>query len=560
MIKHPYTNTICISVIICVLFITVAWMFSPQLGVIAATAQPKYAETLFSTDVVHTIDIQVQESAWQTMLSEAQIEEYILADVVIDGTKVSGVALRPKGNSSLATITKSDSDRYSFKVEFDHYSKELNYNGLDKLVLNNIAQDNTYMKDYITYQMMNTMEVDAPLSSFIWVTINGEDWGLYLAVEAVEESFAQRVYGNQDVEIYKPDSMDMNNGNQIQGNQMPAGEFPVIEGEIGELPVRGNLPQRPNIGGAVGEMPAPGERPNIGQLPNGGQIGVRPDMGGFGGMGGATTLLYTDDNLSSYAAIFDNAAFTPSTSDKKQLISSLKQLNNETNLEEVLDVDEVIRYFVVHNFVLNADSYTGNLIHNYYLAESDGQLAMIPWDYNLAFGGMGGGMGQMPGDPTTTAETETTTNELDQGTTLVNYPIDSPLLSGSMDQKPMLAWIFNNEEYLSHYHEIYTEYVAYFTSGEFAELYDNTISLISPFVEKDPTAFTTLTNFETASATLKEFCLLRAESIGKQLEGVIAITSEEQTATNQANFVDASHIDVTTMGTNNMGFDRARGR
>jgi spore coat protein CotH len=210
--------------------------------------------------------------------------------------------------------------------------------------------------------------------------------------------------------------------------------------------------------------------------------------------------------------------------------------------------------------VLNSDSYTGNLIHNYYLSENDGQLAMIPWDYNLSFGGMGGGMGKMPGDPTAAAETETTTNELDQGTTLVNYPIDSPLLSGTMEQKPMLAWIFNNEEYLAKYHEIYTEYVEYFTSGEFTEVYDQAISLISPYVEKDPTAFTTITSFETASATLKEFCLLRADSIDKQLQGTIAITSEEQTATSQANFVDASHIDIATMGTNSMGFDRARGR
>ena len=48
-----------------------------------------------------------------------------------------------------------------------------------------------------------------------------------------------------------------------------------------------------------------------------------------------------------------------------------------------MDVDEVIRYFVVHNFVCNFDSYTGSMIHNYYLYEEDGQLSMIPWDYNL---------------------------------------------------------------------------------------------------------------------------------------------------------------------------------
>ena len=57
---------------------------------------------------------------------------------------------------------------------------------MDKLSLNNVIQDNTYMKDYLAYQMMNEFGVSAPLCSFAYITVNGEDWGLYLAVEGVE--------------------------------------------------------------------------------------------------------------------------------------------------------------------------------------------------------------------------------------------------------------------------------------------------------------------------------------------------------------------------------------
>ncbi len=135
--------------------------------------------------------------------------------------------------------------------------------------------------------------------------------------------------------------------------------------------------------------------------------------GGFGGFGGgATSLVYSDDDPDSYSAIFDNAVFDPSNADKTRLISSLKQLNAGENIEQIVDVDEVIRYFVVHNFTLNSDSYTGSLTHNYYLAENDGKLSMIAWDYNLAFGGMGGfgmggGMGGMPGGNPNAGQTET---------------------------------------------------------------------------------------------------------------------------------------------------------
>ena len=102
--------------------------------------------------------------------------------------------------------------RYSFKIEFDHYDSMKNYYGLDKLCLNNIIQDNTYMKDYLAYQMMGAFGGDAPLCSYAYITVNGEDWGLYLAVEGVEEAFLERNYGSGYGELYKPDSQTMGGG------------------------------------------------------------------------------------------------------------------------------------------------------------------------------------------------------------------------------------------------------------------------------------------------------------------------------------------------------------
>ena len=565
MSKHKYTTAVCIVIVAIMLITTIAFMASPAWGVEIVHSEPTYVGKLFDTNKVHTIDIVAQESDWDDMIANASEERYIQCSVVVDGESVKGVGIRPKGNSSLSMIESSDSDRYSFKIEFDQYEKGKSYYGLDKLALNNMAQDNTYMKDYISYQMMLAMGADAPLSSFVWVTVNGEDWGLYLAAEGVEESFAQRVYGNDFGEIYKPDSMDMGDMRRSmngEGDFPGGGQMPNFGGENGEMP---QIPDfgdgaMPNFGG--GEMPQmPGAANGQGgNAPE--QAGQRPNMGGgfggFGGFGGgATSLIYSDDDPDSYSAIFDNAVFDPSNADKTRLISSLKQLNAGENIEQIVDVDEVIRYFVVHNFTLNSDSYTGSLTHNYYLAENDGKLSMIAWDYNLAFGGMGGfGMGGMPGGNPNAGQTETNENN---ATKLVNYPIDSPMLAGSTDDKPMIAWIFNSEEYLAKYHEVFAEYMEYFNSGEFAGMYDNAIALISPYVEKDPSAFCTYEDFQKGSSALRKFCLLRAESISSQLDGTIASTSEGQTASENAGFIDASSIDFESMGSSSMGFDRARG-
>ena len=108
---------------------------------------------------------------------------------------------------------------------------------------------------------------------------------------------------------------------------------------------------------------------------------------------GDLSLIYSDDEYSSYSNIFGNAKTDITDEDKDRLIASLKSLNENSDIEDVVNMDEVIRYFVVHNFVCNFDSYTGSIIHNYYLYEEDGAMEMIPWDYNLAFGGFSAGSG-----------------------------------------------------------------------------------------------------------------------------------------------------------------------
>ena len=73
--------------------------------------------------------------------------------------------------------------------------------------LNNLIQDNTMMKDYLTYQMMEKFGATSPLCSYAYMTVNGEDWGLYLAVEGIEEGFLQRNYGSDYGNLYKPDDL-----------------------------------------------------------------------------------------------------------------------------------------------------------------------------------------------------------------------------------------------------------------------------------------------------------------------------------------------------------------
>ena len=503
MSTHKYVDKLCAAALVLCLLLTFGFMNGEALGIRPAASVMGYETRLFDTEQVHTIDIVMDD--WDGFLETCENEEYAQCAVVIDGEAYQNTAIRAKGNTSLTMVSSMDSDRYSFKLEFDHYDSGRTYYGLDKLSLNNIIQDTTYMKDYLTYQMMGAFGVDAPLCSYVYITVNGQDWGLYLAVEGVEDGFLRRNYGSDSGELYKPDSMSFGGG---RGNGR-------------EFDMKNVMDFSEN-----GSFPSPPEAQPFDSTQNTSESERHRGGGPGGGMGSDDVKLrYIDDDPDSYSNIFQNAKTDITKADQARLIASLKALSEGESLEGVLDIDEVLRYFVVHNFVRNGDSYTGSMVHNYYLYEEEGRLSMIPWDYNLAYGTFQGG---------------------DAGSE-VNAPIDTPVSGG--DSRPMVDWIFDSQEYTALYHQYFQEFLE---TVDTAGLIDTAAELIAPYVEKDPTRFYTYEEFETGMETLRTFCRLRAESIAGQLAGTIPSTEDGQAADASA-LVDASSITLSDMGTMDRG-------
>lgn len=543
MATHKHFDRICALALALCLLLTLVLYNADALDIQAFSAELGYEARLFSTDRVHTIDIRIDD--WESFLLTAQSEEYTVCDLVIDGETVQDVGLRGKGNTSLSTVSSMDSDRYSFKIEFDQYDFTKSYHGLDKLCLNNLIQDNTMMKDYLVYQMMRAFGAAAPLCSFSYLTVNGEDWGLYLAVEAVEDSFLRRNYGSDYGALYKPDSMNMGGGrgngrdfdmenwqqdeavDSTQPNQtMPGGRgqrnpqqnAPSAEGLSPSAPAMPQMPENFDPTTLFGEKGSfqPPEGMDFPQ--NNGQ------KGGFGGMGSADVKLqYIDDNPESYSNIFDNAKTDLTSTDKTRLIQALQALDQLDS--STVDVDAVIRYFVVHNFTVNGDSYTGSMVHNYYLYEKAGQLSMIPWDYNLAFGTFQG----------------------NNAAAAVNDDIDAPLSCTGSGDRPMMDWLLQGDQYTQLYHQYFAEFL---DSMDISGMITQTAALIDPYVQKDPTKFCTYEAFETGVETLKTFCDLRVQSVRAQLAGGHTP-------------IDTGDLNLNELGTMHMGvpgggFDRGQ--
>ena len=507
----------------------------------------KYESKLFSTDQIMDIDILMDEDDWNDMLENAISEEYYSCDVVVNGKTFYSVGIRPKGNTSLSSIVNDpDTDRYSFKLEFDHYIEGQTCYGLDKLILNNNYADATNMKEAIVYDMYQYLGVDASLYNYAKISVNGDYRGVYLALEAVEDSFMLRNYGTEDGNLYKPENMgvgggmDGKDGDGWQMGEKPDGEDFPQKGEIpdgedfpqkrempdgedfpqkGEMPDGADFPQKD-------EMPDGEDFPQMGEAPNGEAADIK--MGIMGGNGGAD-LNYTDDDLDSYSTIWDGEITDSDKKDHKRVVEALKNISEGTDLETYMDVDNILKYMAVHTFVVNDDSLSGTMAHNYYLYEYNGKLNILPWDYNLSFGGMsmGGGMG----------------GQSSGATSVINDAIDTPFSITSFFDA-----LLENEEYLEQYHEYLNELVEkYVNGGEFEKTYERIRSQIDDLVGNDPTAFYSYEEYEEAANMLIEVVQLRAKSVSGQLAGTIPSTDEGQQQ-DSSNLIDGSDIDLSVMG------------
>ncbi len=515
MLAHKHiTKFVTVIVVIAVVLCFGAMLYAGKITERAGGTgvSMEYETRLFDTNEVMSVNIIMDKTEWNSMLQNASSETYYQCDVEINGTTFYRVGIRPKGNTSLTTIAAdSTTDRYSLKLEFDQYVDGQTCWGLDKLILNNNYADATNMKEALIYDMYQYLGADASLYNYAKISVNGEYWGVYLALEAVEDSFLLRNYGVSNGELYKPESMNMGSG------------FDTGDTDFSKM-----TPPDQTRGKAPNESETDFNASQFGSdMPDKGDFDSS-NMGGemFGGMssmmsGSGANLNYTDDDLDSYSTIWDGEVTKTKKADHKRVVEALKNISEGNNLEQYMDVDNLIKYMAVHVFSVNSDSLSGMMAHNYYIYEEDGKLNLLPWDYNLSFGGMGSGS---------------------DATSVVNDAIDNAF-SGTK----FFDTLMENEEYHQKYYDYLQQLVDQYLLGDgFETFFQRTRSQIDELVENDPTAFYSYDEYLTAVDTLYQVVKLRGQSIDGQVNGTIPSIASEQK--NSDALVDVSSLDLSVMG------------
>jgi len=512
LIQSKHVNIIILTAIILALIVILLLVTLPDSAAVSDGTGKQYETKIFGEDIID-IEISANQTDWDYMITNATAEEYIMVDVVINGTEFQSVGIRSKGNSSLMQVAQdSKSDRFSFRLKFDQYIKGQTCFGLDTFIINNMLGDNSYMKEYLSYDILNYIGVDTPLFNFSNIKVNGKTWGFYLAIEAYDDSYLSRVYGDTTGNLYNVKSMDIGNNdiNGINGiNQVPKAQ----DAANPRTPSNNTMPIE-NAAGAKGQA--------ADRVPGNIIGGGIPGRGSSGG-----DLKYSTDNVNSYSAIFNNAIGKTSEADQQKVIKALKNLSIGTDLENYFEVDKILRYMAAHTVVVNLDSYSSSMAQNYYIYEKNGKITILPWDYNFSFGGFQSG----------------------SASAIVNFPIDTPVSGITIAERPLFDKLLANEEYKAKYHAYLNEIMTgYFTDGKWTQKIEKLDALITYYVQADPTSFCTFEEYKKALPAMIALGDLRTKSIIGQLSGAVPSTITGQSENSKA-LISVDALTLSDLGT-----------
>ncbi|MGL1903211.1 MAG: CotH kinase family protein [Fibrobacterales bacterium] len=188
---------------------------------------PPEFEDLFGVDSVPTFNIIIDQEQLDILNDDPRAEEYVPASFSFGSQYYADVTVRYKGNigswlyeNTLHTSELSCAARFkiskssyiypktcqklSLKVKFNtDSSPKQRFYGLKKLQLHSMNNDPSQMREQLGYWVFRMMGIPAPRTLYSRVQINGEDVGLYIAVENIDGRFTKAHFSSGDGNTYK---------------------------------------------------------------------------------------------------------------------------------------------------------------------------------------------------------------------------------------------------------------------------------------------------------------------------------------------------------------------
>ena len=133
---------------------------------------------------------------WSALRQNFRTNQYYAANVSIDGEVVSQVGIRSRGKGSRS------GEKPGLKVDMNRYVSGQEFHGRKSVILDNLTQDPTFLKEPLSYAVFEAMGIAAPQIAHTRLTVNDEYWGVYTLVEDITKPFLGARLGDKEGNLF----------------------------------------------------------------------------------------------------------------------------------------------------------------------------------------------------------------------------------------------------------------------------------------------------------------------------------------------------------------------
>jgi len=162
---------------------------------IVDTSDPE-ADNFPYDNAIHAFGLELDDAALAALAADPYTDVH--GTFTFQGESYD-VGVHLKGNYSFQDM----SGKPSFKVDFHEWVPDQRFHDIERFALNNMVQDSSMSSEHASYRLYDTLGLITPQHGYAQVSVNGELYGLYGIVEAIDEHFINHHFDDDTGNLYE---------------------------------------------------------------------------------------------------------------------------------------------------------------------------------------------------------------------------------------------------------------------------------------------------------------------------------------------------------------------
>ncbi len=177
-------------------------------------AQENESDRFYDPYSVRTFQITFEQENWSQLLDSLRIygNGLLIGNIEIEGSMYKDVGIRWRGSKSF----KVGGTHNALHIVLNYIDKNQNHQGYKKLKLSTALRDPSSIREVLGFQIARKY-MPAPEANYANVSINGNYYGLFVNVEAVDQNFLEKQFGSSDNSFFKCTPEDTKNSVGMSG-------------------------------------------------------------------------------------------------------------------------------------------------------------------------------------------------------------------------------------------------------------------------------------------------------------------------------------------------------